>query len=187
MSGKIIFILGGARSGKSTFAEKLAKDLGTKVTYIATASAGDEEMEERIARHRQNRPSSWNTIEASEQVDIAIREAGEDSEVIIVDCLTLLVTNELLKREFPENPSLSEIEEREKEILARISALIEQAERVDSYTLLISNEVGSGLVPPYPLGRVYRDLLGKVNQLVAQSADQVYLLVAGIPLEIKKG
>ncbi len=169
----LILVLGGARSGKSSYAQQLAQGLGReRVLYVATAEAGDEEMRERIERHRQGRPPGWRTLEAPRNVGQAIREQAGDAEVVLVDCLTMLVSNLLLEGAG------------EDEVLAQVRELAGCAQRAP-HLIVISNEVGMGLVPPYPLGRAYRDLLGRANQLLAQSAGRVHLLVAGIPLIIK--
>ena len=169
--GKIIFITGGARSGKSALAQKLANGLSRKVTYIATAQARDKEMELRIKIHRKNRPSHWKTVEREKNItELLVRIAGQ-SEVILLDCLTLLISNLLLSGE--------------KKILKEIKQLVNEVKKAEVTVLIVSNEVGMGLVPPYPLGRAYRDLLGKTNQVLAAEADRVYLLVAGLPMDIK--
>lgn len=174
MTQKLILVLGGARAGKSTFALRLANEYGGEegsVCFIATAQALDDEMAERIARHRGERPAHWTTIEEPYQLDNALLKAT-DSNVVIVDCLTLFVSNWLLRS---EEHKLQEIAER---FLVNI--------RSQNQTVIcVSNEVGLGIVPETPLGRTFRDLLGRVNQQFAAAADEVYLLVAGLPLRLK--
>lgn len=177
---KLIFITGGARSGKSTFAESLALKTGKKIVYIATGQALDEEMEERIAEHRRRRPKNWQTFEEPEQVDRVIREIGQETDIILVDCLTLLVSN--LISDFKEDSSREDFYFK---INSKIGLIAEAALKSNATIIIVSNEVGSGLVPDNPMGRFFRDMLGKANQSIAGKADQVYLVVSGIPLLIK--
>jgi adenosylcobinamide kinase / adenosylcobinamide-phosphate guanylyltransferase len=175
---KIILILGGARSGKSTFAQKVADSLGDKVLFIATGEPLDKEMRTRIENHKKNRPGSWKTLEVSRQVSKALETVKiNDFEVVIIDCITLLVSNLL-----DDEPS--EIKA-EKLITEEINELISVISAIPAHCIIVSNEVGLGLVPDNKLGRIYRDLLGKANQVLAQNANEVYFLAAGIPLKIK--
>lgn len=181
------FITGGARSGKSRFAEKLARESGEKVVYIATAQALDQEMAHRIALHRQRRPIEWETIEEPEHVSRVLKNIGESSKwsdygIILIDCLALLVSNRIpLDR--AEDPATWE--DLRKSLLNEINSIIREAGRLNKHVMVVSNEVGMGLVPEYPLGRLYRDLLGEANQLMASYAENVYFMVSGIPLKIK--
>lgn len=176
----LVLLLGGARAGKSTRALQLAMQAerlsGREVCFIATARASDEDMATRIARHRAERPSPWRTIEEPYQIDKALRQADE-AGVIIVDCLTLFVSNWLLRYE----------NEQECEpIINQITAdFLERAKYRQQCIICVSNEVGLGVVPDTSLGRVFRDLLGRVNQNFAAAADEVYLVVAGLPLRLK--
>jgi len=187
MGRELILLLGGARSGKSSYAERLAAQMGDRVLYVATAQAGDEEMEARIAAHRRARPSTWRTIEAPAEVGRAISAALEErpADVVLLDCLTLLVSN-LTLRGLAEDEvdGVDEAAARER-VEAGLGGLLEAFRAGDAPWIVVSNEVGWGLVPPYPLGRVYRDLLGWANQRLATAADRVYLMVAGLPLELK--
>ena len=173
MTSKLILVLGGARAGKSTFALSLAKEYAGEgsVAFIATAQALDEEMAQRIARHREERPPHWTTIEEPYEIDRALIQAP-DSSVVLIDCLTLFVSNWLVRGED------ARVQETVESFLA---ALRFQLQTV----ICVSNEVGLGLVPETPLGRTFRDLLGRVNQQFAEAADEVYLLVAGLPLRLK--
>jgi adenosylcobinamide kinase/adenosylcobinamide-phosphate guanylyltransferase len=181
--GRLILVLGGARSGKSTFAQRRAGELGgEEVLFVATASAGDEEMRQRIEKHRRERPAGWQTLEAPRGVGRAIVAHGGTAKVVLVDCLTLLVANRLGDAE--ENPFAPDVEA---DVAAEVQELAACAGRLAGDLIVVSNEVGMGLVPPYPMGRAYRDLLGQANQALAEKADEVYLLVAGIPLAIKGG
>jgi adenosylcobinamide kinase/adenosylcobinamide-phosphate guanylyltransferase len=170
----IVLFTGGARSGKSRRAEQYAAYLGRPVTYIATAEAGDGEMQQRIAFHRAQRPAAWATVEAPLAVAPALRELAPGSTALL-DCLSLLATNLLLAHEDDPEPA----------VMAEVAACLEAARERDLNLIVVTNEVGLGVVPPYPLGRVYRDLLGRANQRVAADADAVYLVVAGIPVELK--
>ena len=186
-SPKLVLILGGARSGKSAFAEQLAASSGRRVAFIATATAGDDEMRARIARHRASRSPEWLTIEEPLQLAGAVRRAAELADVLLLDCITLWLANWMGQQsdlELDDAPGegytgrvLSDIEE----LLATL------ATPGPGKTLIaVSNEVGLGIVPAYPLGRVYRDTLGRVNQRLARSADRVYLMVAGLAVDIKR-
>lgn len=176
----LTLILGGARSGKSAFAERRARDVGgDAVLFVATAEAGDEEMRLRIERHRRSRPAAWHTVEASKGVGAVLQQRGAGARAIIVDCLTLLVANVLGSWADPWAPEAAEAVRQE------VEALVAAARALEAHVFVVSNEVGMGLVPPSPLGRAYRDLLGEANRRLAAAADEVYLLVAGIPLQVK--
>jgi adenosylcobinamide kinase/adenosylcobinamide-phosphate guanylyltransferase len=174
-----ILVLGGARSGKSAFAERLATECGEPVMYVATATAGDEEMAERIARHRADRPSAWTTIEVqtqvAAQVAAALRQQGHASffsgPTVLVEDLTLLLSNLMAE-------DVAQAESHARDELQGLLTL-------DAHVILVSNEVGMGIVPVQPLGRVFRDALGRLNQQAASACDEAYLLVAGLPLKLK--
>ena len=182
---KFSLFLGGARSGKSSLAEKIAaEEGGDAVLYLATAQAGDEEMADRIARHQAARPDSWRTLEAPTGVGSALKQAWHGEKVVLLDCITLLVNNLLPSGVGLEQVSV-QVEEYERVVIAEIDALLEAMAEVDARFLVVSNEVGMGLVPPYELGRAYRDILGRANRLLAETADEVFFLVAGIPMQVK--
>ena len=190
--GRLILILGGARSGKSTFAEMRAKELGgDSVLYVATSETKDEEMVERVEKHRADRPSAWGTVEAPRNVAQAIRAAGSEAKVIMLDCMTFLVANHLMDAAAPQddpfdNPSADPFDAAiEADVVAEVEALVAYVQETDVELLVVSNEVGLGVVPPYELGRAYRDILGRANQILARHADEVQLLVAGIPMKVK--
>ncbi len=190
--GKLILILGGVRSGKSTYAEQRAAELGGgRVLYVATSEAKDDEMKQRIEKHRQSRPAGWRTLESPCEVGAAIRESAGDAGAILVDCLTLLVSNLLLAASGPEGdpfgePSADPFDRAiEARVMAEVEALVGCARDLPAAMVVVSNEVGMGVVPPYDLGRAYRDILGRANQTMAGHADEVYLLVAGIPMRVK--
>jgi adenosylcobinamide kinase / adenosylcobinamide-phosphate guanylyltransferase len=200
---KIILVTGGARSGKSSFAEQLAVRLGERGTYIATAQALDAEMAARVAQHRVQRdgaaPGFWATAEEPLRLaellealgaELASRPARDpasasspcatsvsSSTVVLVDCLTLWLSNWVLAHE--EDVRLAAL------IDEKLDELVEAVSRFPGRLVLVTNEVGSGIVPAYKLGRVYRDLAGRMNQRMAQICDQVFLVTAGIPIELK--
>ncbi len=174
----ITLILGGARSGKSFFAEQIGRETDGPVLFIATATAGDEEMAERIRSHRASRPAEWQTLELPLEVGRSL--AAPLPNLVIVDCITLLVNNVLFS--LPEGTAAAELMLK---LQGEIDELIEAQTRLGGRWLLVSNEVGLGLVPPYPLGRVYRDALGWANQRLARAAKRVIFMVAGIPTVIK--
>lgn len=181
---RLILILGGARSGKSSLAEALAERLAPAgdALYVATAEAGDEEMRARIAAHRGRRPAAWRTLEEPLRLGPAIAASASDARVVLVDCVTLWVTNLMLAAGGDAEETRLEVEGH---VLDAVEALLAAHAAGSATYLLVSNEVGLGLVPPYPLGRAYRDLLGKVNQRLAAAADAVYFTVAGLPVELK--
>ena len=176
---ELILIMGGARSGKSTYAEGLAAKRSGDVLFVATAQALDGEMADRIAAHRASRPESWSTLEVSQDVGRAIR-AADNADTILLDCITLLVSNIIVT--LGEGASL---EEAEQATMREIGALLDAWRQVGGRWIVISNEVGMGIVPPYKLGRTYRDVLGRANQILAKEADQVVLMVAGLPWTLK--
>jgi adenosylcobinamide kinase/adenosylcobinamide-phosphate guanylyltransferase len=180
MNGKIVLVTGGARSGKSAFAERYAAARGGTVAYIATAEALDGEMAARIARHRAHRPGSWRTIEAPRAAAAAIAAAGTAGTVIF-DCLTVYLANLLLDPAAPAAP-----EERHRLVRGEIAALVAAARAADAAVLFVTNEVGAGIVPENALAREYRDLAGLANQQVAAAAAEVYLVVSGLAVDIKK-
>jgi len=189
MGRKCILIFGGARSGKSRFAQELAQQLGEKVLFVATGDPLDEEMSSRVKEHKLSRPQNWRTLEARIDVGKQITEQIGDAEVVIVDCLTLLISNVLLTGEDKERIEADQIDcaIADGKVVAEIEGLIRCISNTNANFILVSNEVGLGLVPPYKSGRIYRDLLGKANQSLAKQADEVYLMVAGIPWQLKAG
>ncbi len=180
MAKRLILILGGARSGKSRLAERRARELGGPVLYVATAEAKDDEMRARIAAHRQQRPADWRTLEAPRRVAQRIANCGIEHDILILDCVTLLTSNLLL-----DMPETTPPADADAAILREIDDLLAMHQRSEATWLLVSNEVGMGLVPPNKLGRLYRDVLGRANQRLAESADEALLLVAGLPWRLK--
>jgi adenosylcobinamide kinase/adenosylcobinamide-phosphate guanylyltransferase len=171
---KVVFVLGGVRSGKSRYAQDLA-GRGQRVAIIATAEACDDDMAQRIARHRSERPANWTTFESPLALEDTLLECGNQFDTVLVDCLTVWTAN-IMQAEASDEARVLDHANRLAEVLRRISASV----------ILVSNEVGSGIHPNSEIGRVFRDLLGFVNQRVAAVADEVILLVAGCPLVIKQ-
>lgn len=178
---KIILVTGGARSGKSTFAEQLAERLGERVAYIATAEVWDREMADRVELHQRRRPASWQTHEAPNQAHLAIEQAACSCPVILFDCLTVYISNRLLEAD--ENLPPQQIEA---QVLTAVEKLLETAQTVTGTVIFVTNEVGDGIVPDNRLARQFRDLAGLANQRLAQAAAEVFWVVCGVPLEIKQ-
>ena len=180
MATELILITGGARSGKSGFAERLAMQ-GKRVLFVATAEALDDDMARRIAAHRGSRPAEWDTLEEPRNLPEAIsrKAAGANSayDTIIVDCLTIWVSNLLLLHEGNADA--------EARIVDAAKKLLDVRNSSDARWIVVTNEVGLGVVPSSSLGRTYRDALGRVNSLVASRADKVYLMAAGLALDLK--
>lgn len=181
--GKFILVLGGARSGKSEFAESLAFQPGMPVTYVATAAAGDEEMSRRIEKHRSRRPARWNTVEEPLLLPEAVQRHGAEPGVLLIDCLTVWLTNLLLDDNIPFAGAGEP--EKEEYIQGRVEELAAFTAAGKAHVIMVANEVGLGIVPAYPLGRLFRDVAGRANRSLAARADQVYLVTAGLAMEIK--
>lgn len=181
---RTILITGGARSGKSRFAQEMAAKSGEPVLFVATAEAGDEEMRQRIEEHQRARPVVWSTLEATTHIGSQIRQKIGQARVVIVDCITLLVSN-ILSRHSDQTGDPIDALLFEQEFTAEINELVECMKQIDVSFIIVTNEVGLGLVPANKVGRLYRDLLGRANQTLSQHADEVYFLVAGLPLRIK--
>jgi adenosylcobinamide kinase / adenosylcobinamide-phosphate guanylyltransferase len=180
IKSNLTLILGGARSGKSSYAQSLAEAAETSVTFIATAQALDQEMSARIQKHRAERPATWETFEIPFDIASCVKQIK--SGVIILDCVTLLVSNLLMQ--FVHNDLVDEVPFMTA-VQKEINELISILRGGEKDWLIVSNEVGLGLVPPYQMGRVYRDAIGWANQRLAREADKVILMVAGIPTTIK--
>ena len=176
----ITLVLGGVRSGKSRHAQQLARAFQS-VSFIATARPCDAEMRRKIAAHRRARPPEWHTLETPTELAAAIHRASDDSEVIVIDCLTTYLGNQMMDSRHKCRAL--------KNVMADLDAegICNALQSANSSVIVVSNEVGSGVVPAFPSGRLYRDLLGELNQRVAGIADQVIFMVAGQPLTIKGG
>lgn len=178
---KITLLLGGARSGKSRYALELAKSFKGKIVLIVTAIPCDEEMRARIERHKKARPKSFKVIEEPLNVKNVLKRVDRSTEVILIDCLTLWVSN-LMQNYQNKSKSSIELEER---ILSKVLQLASTLKAVKPKVIIVSNEVGMGIVPETQQGRLFRDILGRANQIMADLADEVFLLVAGLPIKLK--
>ncbi len=174
---EVTLVLGGVRSGKSHYAQQLGERAG-HVVFIATAEAGDDEMRRKVERHRQSRPAEWQTIEEPLRLAETIARYGPIAGLMIVDCVTFFAANLL-------GLHANDDEAAERAISSAIDGLCHALKASPCPVVLVSNEVGSGVVPAYPSGRQFRDLLGELNQSIARVADNVLLMVAGLPLVLK--
>lgn len=181
---QLVLVTGGVRSGKSQWAETLARQNGEPVVYIATSRVLDEEMQERVRRHWARRPATWMTLEAPDDLAGAMRQVPARTRTVLVDCLGGFVSNRLLAETGDGDPTASRVEEK---VLQSVQAFVTALEKARTTVIVVTNEVGFGVVPSTPLGRAFRDYLGWSNRLVAAAADQVYLMVAGIPVLVKDG
>ena len=172
--GKIIFLTGGTRSGKSQLAVEMAKRISDKkVLFVATCVPEDNEMKKRIILHKRNRPTYWKTIETKIDILKGLKDIKTDFEAVIIDCLTLFVSSLLMNSEG------------EKGVKKKMADLIEFVSSAPYTTIIVSGEVGAGIAPENKLAREFRDLAGIANQIAAKYADEVYFVVAGIPVKIK--
>jgi adenosylcobinamide kinase/adenosylcobinamide-phosphate guanylyltransferase len=181
----LTLILGGARSGKSDLAVRLAAAKPGGVLFVATMAPGDDELRARVAAHRASRPVAWRTVEATIDVPQALASAGA-GEIIVIDCVTLWVSNLLLDSttdidDIPPGDAALAAER----VLRALDAMLDAVATFDGDVIVVSNEVGLGVVPRYPLGRLFRDAIGAANSAIAARADRVYYLVAGLALELK--
>ena len=179
-----ILIIGGARSGKSDYAQELAMSLPQPVLFVATAEAGDEEMRQRIEAHREKRPATWKTLEAPILIGDRIQNEIGSIPTVIIDCITLLVNNVFNKYSGPDGERTGS-DLIEKDVTAEIESIVECMNEVNAGFIVVTNEIGQGLVPASSMSRLYRDMLGKTNRLLAQNMEEVYMMVAGLPVKIK--
>lgn len=178
---KSVLILGGARSGKSRLAVEMAQKRGGNALFVATAEALDDEMKQRIAAHRRSRPAGWKTLEATSHIGSRITRDTGKAQTVIIDCVTLLVNN--IFGQCGEKADESRLE---KAVEAEIKELFSCIDKSEALFIIVSNEVGLGIIPGDQVSRLYRDILGRANQMLAAYADEVYLLVAGLSVAIKK-
>ena len=171
---KVILVTGGTRSGKSCFAETLAERHAPMRGYLATGQAGDAEMAERIARHRGRRGAEWETVEEPLELSRAIARVDGLYTVLLVDCITLWLSNLLFHCEGGAAEALRRVEGFTESFGTRVTPLV-----------IVTNEVGMGIVPEHPLSRSFRDLAGEANELIAARADEVYVTISGLPLRLK--
>lgn len=179
-------VTGGARSGKSSFAEDTAKKFGDNVLYIATSIPFDEEMRLRIRKHKEQRPACWETVEAYKDMDIWLEGKLEGRHAVLLDCITIMVSNIMLESSMDWDSLTHEkmvfIEEK---VGQEIGKLIRVIKKHDVPFVLVTNETGMGIVPDNALSRLFRDIAGRSNQILAKEAEEVYLCVSGIPVKIK--
>jgi adenosylcobinamide kinase/adenosylcobinamide-phosphate guanylyltransferase len=173
-----ILITGGARSGKSRFAEELTRNFGASLCYIATAQALDGEMDERILRHRTRRGAAWETIEEPLMIPQTLARIDGVYSAILLDCVTLWLSNLLLSHE-ENDPNTEEL------VLSNVQRLAATLRGMSTPVILVTNEVGQGIVPDNPLARLYRDIAGQANQILAAACNTVYVTISGIPLKLK--
>ena len=171
--GKITFIVGGARSGKSSYALELAKSNAGKTAFVATCRPTDAEMRKRVRLHKNSRPKHWKTFQDNDNLPLLLRKISLKFEIVIIDCLTLLLSDFMLK-----GLNANFIEGRTKEVLRTLK-------KIKAESIIVSNEVGLGIVPENKLARDFRDIAGKMNQVVAKNSDHMFFLVCGIPWRIK--
>lgn len=173
-----VLIIGGCRSGKSEYAEKLAGRMSDSVIYLATAKITDKDFQKRVEEHRRRRPESWQTIEEPLEIEQVLRKRTlSKGDVVIIDSLSTWLTN-LIYQDGHFNHD-------EEKVLKKVEEISEMFKSIEAEVVIVSDEVGFGVIPPYAEGRMFRDLNGKANQIIASVAEKVYLVVAGIPMEIK--
>lgn len=179
--GHIILVTGGARSGKSSFAESLYKH-SKDVVYIATARICDDEMRERVQMHRQSRPQEWTTVEATKE----LYKAVTNQKNYLLDCLTVMASNRMFDMTKDDKIIPAAVQKQvEESIVEEIGLLIDRVRKVEGNLVMVTNEIGYSIVPETHIGRVYRDIIGRVNQRAAAQSDEVYFVVCGIPQKIK--
>ena len=182
---KVIMVTGGSRSGKSVIAEQKAKEYGKRsVLYLATAIPIDEDMKARIRLHQERRDSEWGTYEGYRDLGEVVKSTEKNT--ILLDCVTVMITNILCEedRDF-DKLSASDIEKLESEIIKELSNLVKAIRDEDKTLIIVSNEVGMSVVPSYRLGRIFSDISGKANQVLASLSDEVYVAISGLPLRLK--
>ncbi|TBL78284.1 bifunctional adenosylcobinamide kinase/adenosylcobinamide-phosphate guanylyltransferase [Paenibacillus thalictri] len=190
VNNKFILVTGGARSGKSSFAERLGERYGERsgkpVVYIATSQIYDREMEDRVEEHRKRRPAGWETVESPYELAEAVKRLYElPVGAVLIDCITLWLSNLLLQNDGSGEERWSK-PGTGRQLLAQAEQLAATLKSAPFPVIAVTNEVGHGIVPEYQLGRVYRDLAGRVNQLLAAQADDTYFVVCGIPVNLRQ-
>lgn len=187
MSSKIVLVTGGARSGKSSFAESYIKECGEKIAYIATSIPFDEGMQDRVKKHKAQRPSEWTTVEKYFDLHKIIKDIKVNHDSALLDCLTIMCSNIMFAdNQYDFNTiAREEIDSLEKLILSQVDMLLGEARENELSLIIVTNELGMGIVPENRLARIFRDIAGKVNQLVAKKSDEVYFVVSGIEMKVK--
>lgn len=184
----LILVTGGARSGKSSYAEKRAKEVNGKTLYIATAIPFDDEMKDRIKKHQNARPHTWDTYEGYKNIGDHLENHGSQYSCILLDCVTLLVTN--LMFEYSTTDDFETITQQqinliEEQVIVEIEKIIKSIKQINGTVIMVTNELGLGLVPENKMSRVFRDMQGRVNQIIGQTADELYITVCGMPMKVK--
>lgn len=182
----IILVTGGARSGKSNFAESLCIKQNNRTAYIATSIPFDDEMKNRVKKHQESRPKEWKTYEIYKDIYSIVEELDNNHDTVIMDCVTLMVNNLMFTYGIEVYKATSqELNELEEYIKEQIKKLMETIKKTNLYFVIVSNEVGMGIVPENKLSRIYADFVGRANQLIAKYSDEVYFVVSGIPMKVK--
>ena len=182
----IILVTGGARSGKSNFAESLCIKQNNRTAYIATSIPFDDEMKNRVKKHQESRPQEWKTYEIYKDIYSIVEELDNNHDTVIMDCVTLMVNNLMFTYGIEVDKATSqELNELEEYIKEQIKKLMEAIKKTNLYFVIVSNEVGMGIVPENKLSRIYADFVGRANQLIAKYSDEVYFVVSGIPMKVK--
>ena len=183
---KLVLVTGGARSGKSLYAESLCRAQNNKTAYIATSIPFDEELKARVVKHREMRPSEWETFEVYEDVYKVIPEIEGSYQTVILDCVTLMVNNLMFKENVDyETLSTIEVDRLEAAIKEQFIRFIEAVQKTELYVVVVTNEIGLCPVAANKLTRIYTDIIGRMNQILAKNSDEVYFVVSGIPMKIK--
>lgn len=182
----IILVTGGARSGKSSFAESLCITQNNKTAYIATSVAFDDEMKNRVKKHQESRSKDWKTYEIYKDIYSIVEELDKNHDTVIMDCVTLMVNNLMFTHGIEVDEATSEeLNELENYIREQITKLLEAIKKTNLYFVIVTNEIGMGIVPENKLSRIYGDFVGRANQLIASYSDEVYFVVSGIPMKVK--
>ncbi|UEL49384.1 bifunctional adenosylcobinamide kinase/adenosylcobinamide-phosphate guanylyltransferase [Terrisporobacter hibernicus] len=182
----IILVTGGARSGKSSFAESLCIKQNNKTAYIATSVAFDDEMKNRVKKHQEGRPKNWKTYEIYKDIYSIVEELNKNHDTVIMDCVTLMVNNLMFTQGIEVDEATSEeLNELENYIREQITKLLEAVKKTNLYFVIVTNEIGMGIVPENKLSRIYGDFVGRANQLIASYSNEVYFVVSGIPMKVK--
>lgn len=183
---KIILVTGGARSGKSSFAEQLCIDRNNDTAYIATSIPFDDEMKDRVKKHKESRPQNWKTYEIYKDIYSIIKDIDQNHNTVILDCVTLLVNNLMFTYGIDiDDCDANQINELEFYIRDQVNKLLTEVKKSSLYFVVVTNELGMGIVPDNKLSRVYADIVGRINQQISKESDEVYFVVSGIPMKIK--
>ena len=182
----IVLVTGGARSGKSDFAESLCIKQHNKTAYIATSIAFDDEMKDRVRKHQESRPKDWKTYEIYKDIYSIVKDLDKNHDTVLLDCVTLMVNNLMFYYNMNiDTATVEELNEVEHYIKDQILKLLEAIKNTNLYFVIVTNELGMGIVPENKLSRIYRDFVGRANQLIAKNSDEVYFVVSGIPMKVK--